>query len=437
MTRRSTGFLVIVTLSAGLVCVLSAGANAAPLKQDVQRVGGVEHDRDVDRAWSLGEMLKWMDAERDRLDAEERARRLRENPPRQVPPGAWVCGGAIGVSPYTRELLSDAQWKMLIAGAKEALGSDDAAIVKDGFEALSRMTWTLCTLSAPAKGSGPGRVLVYECASELLPRAVLDELLAGVLRQLKSKDAGVVLTAVQAAGFEMWPVDTIERRAVGLLEVEATEDSRALMLSSLHAMAWRVPYNEPNPFGGKTREVEALVRQSISAAVDNEKEKRRPSAVRVGAYSLAPWLGERSRELVPILVEKARSGGRSESGMAIRALAEMGPRAAGALPLVSELMDSPDMRLRARAFELLEAIGSASEDHIALVLAGLDDPDEYVQARAARCIVYLRPRATAVVERLERAVKQDTEAFAGYGAVALDAIRSGKAPESWRRRWDE
>ncbi|MCU0726761.1 MAG: HEAT repeat domain-containing protein [Planctomycetes bacterium] len=145
----------------------------------------------------------------------------------------------------------------------------------------------------------------------------------------------------------------------------------------------------------RTRYVEAVAAIGPAAAaaepvlrglMGNEEEPFQ----RLAAATALFRIGLPSKDLLPVVVEAARSGAPGLRRFAITCLGQFGAEAAGATGLMAEALQDPEVVVRACAAEALGRIGPPAVDAVPALQAACSDGDRRVQSLAASALRKIR-----------------------------------------------
>jgi hypothetical protein len=313
----------------------------------------------------------------------------------------------------------------------------------------------------PAETVGPLLSLldVFESADVLETRAVVakahdmlrslgDVALPEVLRRLDSIDAEQRLDAIH--GLTVLALDS--PKAMETLGDAFADTDRAVRLAAIEGAKELGPLAAP--LVPKLRSVVAIrdisegdVALEALAAIGPEARASLPALLEIAtagkngdafreraalavlkiapedpsAATLAPWLLQKGHftevfeaaprlsepeKLVGPIMDIATRENEEVASPAFEALAQMGPKAAGAVPALVQLLDSADNTKRVAAARVLGAIGPAAKDAAGRLGRMTDNPNSTVRRAAANSLIAIDPASPYLASAYLAAVQR-------------------------------
>lgn len=166
---------------------------------------------------------------------------------------------------------------------------------------------------------------------------------------------------------------------------------------------------------GKIRRPHDLVVSALIAKLHDEKEDW--SVHHNAALSLS-WVGEPA---VPALRQALKAGTPWTRAYAADALMRIGGQEKLSLlvPIVGDLLASPDMKMRAFAATLAGRLGRQADPLAEKLAALLDDKEIDPRINGIKALLELGPGARSVLPRIKQALREDKDQWVRIGAVQV------------------
>lgn len=176
---------------------------------------------------------------------------------------------------------------------------------------------------------------------------------------------------------------------------------------------------------GKIRAPRDKVIAALAAKLHEEKEDW---TVRHNTALSLSWIGEPA---VPALQRGLEAKTEWTRAYAADALIRIGgeERTKSVVPVVNELLASPDVEVRTFAATLAARLGPQAGPMAERLAALLDETADQPRISAMKALVDLGPAARVAVPRVKRALREDPNQWVRIGAVQVLAESPGNEPE--------